>query len=194
MTEFITNLLSILTILLNVSVVGMLLLWATSYFSKWSKEMLSKIIKYLDKKEILFAFIISLTATAGSLYFSEIAGYTPCELCWYQRIFMYPQVLILGIAYYKKDRKIADYSLTLSIVGLLIAIYHYIVQFADKNIAPCQVVGYSASCSDHFTLNFGYITIPMMALIAFAGMIVLMLFLKANSNKGLLKRVLEKIT
>ena len=194
MTEFVTNLLGILTILLDVFVVVTLLLWVTSYFSQWSKNVLSKIIKSLDKKEILFGFIIALVSTVGSLYFSEIAGYTPCELCWYQRIFMYPQVLVLGMAYYKKDKKIADYSLAMSVIGFLIAVYHYIIQFADKDIAPCKVVGYSSSCSDHFTLNFGYITIPMMALTAFAGIIILMLFLKANSNKGLLKRILEKIT
>ena len=112
------------------------------------------------------AFIVALIATAGSLFYSEIAGYTPCELCWFQRILMYPQVILLGVALAVKDQKIMRYILWLSGIGAFIALYHYLIQLGFLPGA-CDVSGYSVSCSHRFVLEYGYITIPMMALTAF---------------------------
>ncbi|KPC98964.1 Disulfide bond formation protein C [Geobacillus sp. BCO2] len=70
----------------------------------------------------------SLIATLGSLYFSEVLGFIPCDLCWFQRIFMYPQVIILGIAIVRKDAAAARYSFTLSLIGGGISLYHYGLQ------------------------------------------------------------------
>ena len=194
MVDFLINILSLLTILLDVFILGVILLWGSSYFYQPSKNWLNRFIELLDSKEILLGFIIALVATSGSLFYSEIASYTPCELCWYQRILMYPQVLILGMAMWKKDKNIADYSILLSILGGIIATYHYIIQFVETKIVPCSAVGYSVSCSDNFVLDYGYITIPMMALSAFVAIIILMLFLKFNSNKGFLDNLMKKIT
>lgn len=114
---------------------------------------------------------VAIVATAGSLFLSDIAGWTPCKLCWYQRIFMYPQVILLGIALWKKDRNIALHILLLSIIGALIAGYHYSEQVmaaltpADP-LKPCDTTGTSCASTPFF--RFGYITIPMMALTAFA--------------------------
>jgi len=114
------------------------------------------------------AFAVVVMATAGSLFYSEVAGYEPCKLCWFQRIFMYPQVLLLGIALVKKDRSAARYALLLSAIGAVIAGYHYLLQLGVAPALPCSAVGYSVSCSQRFVMQFGYITIPMMALTAFA--------------------------
>ena len=130
-------------------------------------------INFLNKHAIFIIFIISLAATLGSLYFSDILGYEPCKLCWYQRILMYPQVLLAGIAMMIKDKRITTYTLWLSVIGGLIALNHYILQITKVSLIPCSAVGYSASCSQYFTLQFGYITIPMMALTAFLLIIVL---------------------
>ena len=117
--------------------------------------------------------IVALTGTLGSLFLSEIAGWTPCKLCWFQRIFLYPQVVLLGIALWKKDRGIAKYILTLSAIGAAIAVYHYSEQihatfFMDpgETLEPCDQTG--VSCATTYTFRFGYITVPMMALTAFA--------------------------
>nr|WP_017755203.1 disulfide oxidoreductase [Calidifontibacillus oryziterrae] len=108
----------------------------------------------------------ALIATLGSLYFSEVLKYIPCDLCWVQRIFMYPLVIVLGVAIVKKDYKIYRYVLPLSIVGGIISIYHYLIQkvpFFAANANTCGVV----PCTGEYINWLGFITIPMLALIAF---------------------------
>jgi disulfide bond formation protein DsbB len=115
---------------------------------------------------IYMAWIVAITATACSLYLSEILHFEPCRLCWFQRIFMYPQVILLGIAAYRNDRSIIPYVLPLSIIGGCISIYHYSEQMipALARAIPCQV---GVPCSTKQFAWFGFITIPLMALIAF---------------------------
>lgn len=115
---------------------------------------------------LLFMWVVSLTATMGSLYFSEIRGYEPCELCWIQRIFMYPLVIILGIAYIQRNARIAVTTATLSIIGGAISLYHYSLQKVDilsENAPSCGRV----SCTGEYINLLGFITIPFLALIAF---------------------------
>lgn len=115
---------------------------------------------------LLFMWVVSLAATMGSLYFSEIRGYEPCELCWIQRIFMYPLVIILGIAYIQRNARIAVTTATLSIIGGAISLYHYSLQkvdFLSENAPACGRV----SCTGEYINLLGFITIPFLALIAF---------------------------
>lgn len=126
----------------------------------------------LRKNSLLFVFIISLIATSGSLFYSEILGYTPCKLCWLQRIFMYPLPIIFGIALRKKDFRIKDYAIPLAVIGALIAAYHYSVQ-AFQFTTSCGTNS-EIPCNLVFSFELGYITIPMMALTAFILIIVLM--------------------
>jgi disulfide bond formation protein DsbB len=132
------------------------------------KDSWKKFSHFMSKKALLFAFITALMATLGSLFYSEIAGFHPCELCWFQRIFVYPQTILLGIALWKKDRNIAMYSLVLAILGIGIAGYQYGLQMGVLPEAPCSAVGQSHSCGQQFIREFGYITIPMMSLTASA--------------------------
>ncbi|MCR4328271.1 MAG: disulfide oxidoreductase [Patescibacteria group bacterium] len=126
----------------------------------------------VKKKALWIAFSAAVIATLGSLTYSDIIGYEPCKLCWFQRIFMYPQVILLGIALFKKEKAILDYSLSLAVIGGIIAAYHYLLQVGVAPAVPCSAVGYSAACSQRFVLQYGYITIPMMAVSAFALIIV----------------------
>jgi disulfide bond formation protein DsbB len=142
-----------------------------------------KIIGFLGRRAILFSFFVALTATAGSLFYSEIAGFDPCKLCWFQRIFMYPQMILLGIALSKKNEAFAVLNgLTLSLIGALIAGYHYLLQIGFAPSLPCSAVGYSVSCAQRFVMTFGYITIPMMAFTAFLLIAVLMFLNKKSKN------------
>lgn len=136
-----------------------------------------KLIRFFGKNAILFSFIVALIATLGSLFYSEIAGFEPCKLCWFQRILMYPQAFLLGMAFWKKDKSMRDYSIVLSAIGAVIAGYHYLLQIGVAPDLPCSAVGYSVSCSQRFVMNFGYITIPMMALTAF---MLILLFMFGN--------------
>jgi disulfide bond formation protein DsbB len=120
------------------------------------------------------AFIGATIATLGSLYYSEIAGFEPCRLCWYQRIFMYPLVLILGVSLWRK-RDASDYLLALAIPGALIAAYHWGIQmmalatpgFSDS----CSALG--ASCISAEFMTLGFISIPFLSLSMFLLLIVL---------------------
>lgn len=113
------------------------------------------------------AWLVSIIATLGSLYFSEIQSFIPCELCWYQRIPMYPLVLILGIATFQNDKSVKKYVLPISIIGSSISLFHYLEQkvpgFAE--IKPCAN---GVPCSTEYINWLGFITIPFLALIAFS--------------------------
>jgi disulfide bond formation protein DsbB len=126
---------------------------------------------------LYFTWLISVIATLGSLYFSEIRGYIPCDLCWYQRIFMYPLSIILGIAAYHSDKSIKKYVLPLSIIGGSISIYHYMLQKVPgfKEIKPCTN---GVPCDAEYINWLGFITIPFLALIAFILITVSLLFVK----------------
>ncbi|MEK7575094.1 MAG: disulfide bond formation protein B [Patescibacteria group bacterium] len=135
-------------------------------------------LNFLNQHVLAMSFVVALVATLGSLTYSDLIGYNPCKLCWFQRIAMYPSVILLGMAIHRKSREIIDYILTLSVVGAIIAGYHYLMQIGVAPALPCSAVGYSASCSERFVMEFGYITIPMMALTAFLMIIILILVAK----------------
>ena len=148
----------------TLTVLGQLLVLVfAAYLFLWKKPFSPA----LAQKALWFAFLVALIATSGSLFYSEVAGFEPCKLCWFQRIFMYPQVLLLGMAIWKKDRHIADYGILLAVLGALVAGYHYLLQLGIAPNLPCSAVGYSVSCSQVFVMNFGYITIPLMSFTAF---------------------------
>ncbi|RLQ94845.1 disulfide oxidoreductase [Falsibacillus albus] len=119
-----------------------------------------------NKVNILFViWVISFFATAGSLFFSEVAGYIPCELCWYQRILMYPMAILGIVAIIRKQSFFTHYAFTLSIIGSLISLFHYGLQ---KGVFPhsgtmCNQV----SCAGQYINWFGFITIPFLALTSF---------------------------
>ncbi|OGG04415.1 hypothetical protein A2Z33_05410 [Candidatus Gottesmanbacteria bacterium RBG_16_52_11] len=131
----------------------------------------------------VLALTVVLTATSGSLFYSEVLKYNPCLLCWYQRIFMYPQTVLLGLGILKNDRHVADYSLAFSLIGGIIAAFHYWGQVSASSILPCPVVGFSASCSQRFSLEYGYITIPMMSLTAFTLIGALMVIYRLRKSR-----------
>lgn len=119
------------------------------------------------------AFALALFATSGSLYMSEIMEWTPCRLCWYQRVFMYPLVFIIPTAVVGDRHDVREYVLPLSLTGAAIAIYHYMIERIDQfDSAGCSV--YEVSCSTTHTFHFGYVTVSFMAFTAFLGITLLM--------------------
>lgn len=108
----------------------------------------------------------TLVAVLGSLFYSEILGYIPCDLCWIQRIFMYPLVVIYGVAAIKKNVTIALPGLILSAIGFFVSVYHYLIQ----KLPALQDIGGSCSnipCNLQYVNYFGFITIPFLAGMAF---------------------------
>lgn len=130
---------------------------------------------------LYIAWVVSLVAMFGSLYFSEIKGYIPCELCWYQRILMYPLTLILGIGTFQNDISVKKFVLPLSIIGGSISFMHYLEQKIPGfgGIKPC-VSG--VPCSGQYINWFGFITIPFLSLVAFVIIACCMLFIKPKKS------------
>ncbi|WP_026562188.1 disulfide oxidoreductase [Bacillus sp. J37] len=117
-------------------------------------------------KWLLFSWIISLIATLGSLFFSEVLHYIPCTLCWYQRILMYPLTLILGVAFYYGERTVYKYVLPIAMIGMAISFYHYSLQklpFMQK----LEICTSGIPCSGEYINVLGFITIPFLAFIGF---------------------------
>lgn len=121
------------------------------------------------KSTTLFSLALgqALVATLGSLYFSEVLKFPPCVLCWYQRICMYPLVLILGTGIVTNDKKVIWYTLPLASIGWIIALYHNLLYYKilPESVAPC-VNG--VSCTTKFVEYFGFVTIPLLSWIAFS--------------------------
>ncbi|MBO3081040.1 disulfide oxidoreductase [Mammaliicoccus sciuri] len=128
---------------------------------------------------LFISWVIALVAMLGSLYFSEIRQFVPCTMCWYQRIFMYPLVLILGIGSFQNDFNVKKIALPLSIIGLLISTWHYLEQkvpgFAE--IKPCTQ---GVPCSSEYINVFGFITIPFLAGTAFLLISLILIFTKKD--------------
>lgn len=138
-----------------------------------------RISYYFPYLALLQAFV----STFFSLYSSEIMHLVPCVLCWYQRIFMYPLVVIIAVGILTKDKKLPLYVLPLSIIGAGIALYHYLLQrgIIPDELGPC-VLG--VSCTTKYIEWFGFITIPFLSLLSF-GIISILMYLswKYTSRK-----------
>ena len=127
----------------------------------------------LDRSWQWLAFGVAVIATAGSLVFSEAIGYEPCELCWYQRIAMYPLVVVFGVDLVGGGLQTRRYALPLAVVGFLVSVYHYLVQvFPDAGGGVC---GTGVSCSARYVEEFGFVSIPFMAGAGFALVIAILL-------------------
>ena len=121
--------------------------------------------------ELWLAFCVAALATAGSLFFSEVAHFVPCKLCWFQRIAMYPLVL-LALPAAVGDRRAARYFLPLPIVGLAVSLYHVLVERGVIDETQSCQISAPGGCSVKWIEEFGYVTIPTLAATGFALAIV----------------------
>ena len=131
---------------------------------------------------IFICWIVASVSTLGSLFFSEIMELAPCALCWYQRVFMFPLVIILLLGLFPFDKSIIKYALPLAIAGWGFAFYHYLLYsgFIPESIQPCSQ---GVSCSETYLDLFGFLTIPMLSLISFSIIIGLLLILRRRLSK-----------
>ena len=125
------------------------------------------------------AWIIALLATVGSLFFSEVMQLPPCVLCWYQRIAMYPLVVVIGTGIVMRDRRMKYYALPLALTGLVVSVYHNLLYYGiiPESITPCMQ---GVSCTSRQIEWLGFITIPLMALTAFVMVSLSLLLFRAE--------------
>jgi disulfide bond formation protein DsbB len=176
--SFINGFFAVLTIVASILSIALIVSFLSPKFRSGS------FVRLVERKSLFIAFIASLLATLGSLIYSDVIGYEPCKLCWFQRIFMYPQVILFGIAAYRNDIHMKIYGIALSAIGAAVALFHYVGQLGWNPFGlECLAIGYSASCTKNFVLEFGYISIPMMALSAFV-LILLSLCIKTSPRSS----------
>lgn len=182
-TEQLNFFASLGTIVGQIFIFLVIVLWLSASFEKAPIKKLAKhALSALASRGLVLGFLVSLVAVSVSLVYSDIIGYEPCKLCWIQRVFLYPQVIILGLALWKKTKDAAEYCLSLSIIGAVIAGYHFYGQSFNPNALPaCDVTG-GVSCAIRFFVEFGYVTIPMMSLTAFLLIIASMLLAKSATK------------
>lgn len=132
---------------------------------------------------ILFlCWLLVSVSTTGSLFFSYVLEFEPCVLCWYQRICLFPLVLILGAGLFPLDKNVVKYTLPLAIAGGLTAFYHTLLYggIIPENIQPCSK---GVSCTEKYIELFGFVSIPMLSFLAFSTLIALLLILKKRTSK-----------
>jgi disulfide bond formation protein DsbB len=131
---------------------------------------------------LYMSLVAAWVATCGSLFMSEALGWIPCLWCWYQRIFMYPIAIILAVGLLRKDRNVAVYSLVLSVFGIFASTYHILLQKVPF-ISRFETCVIGVPCSADYLNWFGFVTIPMLAWVAFAAIIIgSVLALRANRH------------
>ena len=131
---------------------------------------------------LLFAcWLIASGSALGSLFFSDVMGFTPCVLCWYQRIALFPLVLMLPMGLFPFDAKAAKFALPLTVTGLLTAVYHNLLYagLIPKNIQPCAQ---GVPCTEKYIELFGFVSIPLLSLLAFAAMTALLIIVKRRNH------------
>jgi disulfide bond formation protein DsbB len=139
------------------------------------REPLRVLRRGLEGYELWLAFLVASVATGGSLFFSETAGFVPCELCWFQRICMYPLSLVTLLAALADDRRVARYLVPLPLVGAGISVYHLLVENGVVGQAQSCLISAPGGCAVKWINEFGYVTIPTLALTGFALLFALLL-------------------
>ena len=131
---------------------------------------------------ILFICWLLVSVSAlGSLFFSFVMEFAPCVLCWYQRIFLFPLVLILAIGLFPFDKKVVKYALPLAIAGWLTAAYHNLLYagIIPESIQPCSQ---GVSCTEEYINLFGFLSIPMLSLLSFSAIVTLLIILYRRTS------------
>lgn len=127
---------------------------------------------------ILFlCWLLASIATLSSLYFSEVMQFAPCVLCWYQRICLFPLVVVIPAGLFPLDKGVVRYALPLAVTGWLTAAYHNLLYsgLIPKSLQPCSK---GVSCTEEYITFFGFLTIPLLSLLTFSTVIALLLIAK----------------
>lgn len=133
--------------------------------------------KHISVYGLWAAFLVSFGSTVMTLLYSEVFGFIPCGLCWLQRVCLYPQVLILGLALYYKDKNAAKYGIALSIPGIVVSLYQHYLQMGGAELVTCPVTGGGADCAERILFEFGFMTFPLMSAFLFIFLIALYIYI-----------------
>jgi disulfide bond formation protein DsbB len=171
--ETVSLFLGLLAVIAQVSAIALAGL-AFASLSPSARPAYERVRAELGPRAVGLAAAVAVVCTLGSLYYSEVAGFPPCTLCWYQRIAMYPLAVILPIAAWRRDPRVAVYVMPVAAIGGVISIYHMLVErFPNLESGSCDPTN---PCSIIWVDTFGYLTIPTMALSGFALILTLLAY------------------
>jgi len=131
---------------------------------------------------LFFCWLLVSVSAMGSLFFSYVMEFAPCVLCWYQRIFLFPLVLILAIGLFPFDKKTVKYALPLAIAGWLTAAYHNLLYagIIPESLQPCSQ---GVSCTEEYIDLFGFLSIPMLSFLSFSSIVTFLIILYRRTSK-----------
>ncbi len=161
-----------LNYILAIGGILVLLISSVLVFDFYSSRVFKKI---LASWGILIGFVFTTGSSLMTLTYSEVFGFVPCGLCWLERVFLYPQVFILGMALFYKEKVAARYGLMLSIPGLIISLYHHYLQMGGSQFVACPTSG--GDCAKRILFEFGFVTFPLLAAFLFIFLIVLYIYI-----------------
>lgn len=171
-----TNFFLVLTLVVDAVLVVALVLGIAALVSGRARAQVRSLATAIAPQAVLLAWIVAIVTTLGSLYYSEHAGFAPCELCWYQRIVMYPLVIVLGVAWLRRDQKVWLTVLPFAVIGAPLSLYHWLVErvpaFAESS--SCSI---TVPCTAPWFEKLGFVTLAWMAMSSFLLIGALMLCL-----------------
>ena len=165
--------------LLALGGIGTLVITLVLLFDLFNQRKLST---YVTSWGLSVAFLVTLGATSMTLVYSEIFGLIPCGFCWFERIALYPQVIVLAVSLWYRDTSVARYGIALSSFGLVVSLYHHYLQMGGSQFIKCPLAGTGADCAKRFMFEFDFMTFPLLAAILFAFLIVLYVYLLRTKN------------
>ena len=181
-TEQVSLFLALLAVVAEVTVAVFVVLAVGGLFSPAVARLRTLAVQTVAPSALTLAFVVAAVSMAGSLYFSEVAHFVPCRLCWYQRIAMYPLVPVLGLAALRRDANIRIYGIALAGIGAVLSSYHVVLErYPSLESGVCDPTN---PCTLIWIRRFGYLTIPTMALSAFAAIVVLLLTAGRDTTSG----------
>ena len=161
-----TNFFLVLAIVAGAAVVFTVLLALACAVSTVGRRAWRAVAEFLGPQALLVAWIVSLVTTAGSLYYSEHFHFIPCELCWYQRILMYPLVVVLGVGWFRRDKSVWITALPFVVIGAPVSLYHWLVERVPS-LAESTSCSIEAPCSAPYFEKLGFVTLAWMCLTSF---------------------------
>jgi len=136
----------------------------------------------MDWTLLFLCWLVAGVSTLGSIFFSHVMDFAPCVLCWYQRICLFPLVVILAAGLFPFDKSVVKYALPLAAAGWLTACYHVLLYagVVPKSIQPCAQ---GVSCTEEYIQLFGFVSIPLLSLLSFTLLTVLLLIIKRRVSR-----------
>lgn len=175
------SLFTALTLVANLAFLALVVVGCVSLTGDAGRRASGRVVARLGPTARPLALVVAAVTTLGSLYYSEVVGYIPCDLCWYQRVLMYPLAVVLAVGVIRRDRAVLWYSAPFVVIGAPLALYHWLVERVPS-LAEGSSCAVFVPCSVPYFEELGYVTLAFMDLSAFLLIGALLLLGRAHDR------------